>query len=614
MTSELSNLLQTLIQALGWSLVHFVWQGFVIAIVLAMMLLVTRKAKAQWRYAIACAALLSCAALPAWKFLQALERGTSIEVVLQTTAQVSTPTSEAHPLIQVGNIIQTNLHWIVLCWALVVCLLSIRLFLGLWWLQGYGSGQRGQVNRYWQAQLDELAQQFTLPGRVLLRVVKDIDSPLTIGWLRPMVLVPASLVTGMEPSYLQALLAHELAHIRRHDYLINLIQNLIEMILFFHPAVWWISKKIRNERENIADDLAASMLGEPRRLALALQELELLQFTTPQLAQAAHGGNLMSRIKRLIRPEVQSINWKTAVSVFGVATICVGMVAHASVPEPVTSTNAALMFSSVETNVENEVANVDAPSHQSPDQIHSKSNAHDAPKKIEDKNNLPANSKAILTGGRIDFEAPGCRPEYPSAALKNELTGATTLQIESEGNGKISKVHVLKSSGHAVLDDSLVSQLSSGKCLLVKPKTNVALQKSKFRVQYIWKLDAPLLPQKKVEPTVPTPAQANIDNAMAKQVVVDRKAEFDFTQSGCAPNYPRAAIRHNAQGLTAIKVAIDESGLANKVELVKSSGFDLLDSAVIEKIKQGSCRGKPAIVDGKAHASILDVTYLWKLE
>lgn len=322
----------------------------------------------------------------------------------------------------------------------------------------------------------------------------------------------------------------------------------------------------------------------------------------------------MSRIKRLMRPEVQQVNWKTAVTVFGVAAVCVGMVAHASVPERVTSTNAPLIPSSVGTHVESELSNADVPSNQSADQNHSKSISHNALKKIEDKNNLSSNSKAILTGGRIDFEAPGCKPEYPSVALRNELTGATTLQIENDGNGKISKALVLKSSGHAVLDDSLINQLTSGKCLVVKSKTNAALQRSKFQVQYIWKLDAPLFLQKKVEPNVSTPAQANMDNAMTKQVAINRKAEFDFTQSGCAPDYPRAALRHNAQGMTVVKVAIDESGLANKVELARSSGFDLLDSAVIEKIKQGSCRGTPAIVDGKVHASILDVTYLWKLD
>jgi type II secretory pathway pseudopilin PulG len=133
------------------------------------------------------------------------------------------------------------------------------------------------------------------------------------------VLVPASLVSGMPPQLLEALLAHELAHVRRCDYVVNLIQSAIEILLFYHPAVWWLSNRIREEREQIADDVAASTLGEPRRLALALSELDLFQFT-PQLAPAAHGGNLMSRIKRLVRPEAEPLNWKLALPILGLAT------------------------------------------------------------------------------------------------------------------------------------------------------------------------------------------------------------------------------------------------------------------------------------------------------
>jgi D-alanyl-D-alanine endopeptidase (penicillin-binding protein 7) len=128
---------------------------------------------------------------------------------------------------------------------------------------------------------------------------------------------------------LEALLAHELAHIKRHDYLVNLLQNVIEALLFFHPAVWWISRGVRLERELIADDIAARQLGEPRRLALALSELERLQFSTHQLAQAANGGDLMSRIKRLLRPAPQALNWKAAVPLLGLAGACLGIYGQA---------------------------------------------------------------------------------------------------------------------------------------------------------------------------------------------------------------------------------------------------------------------------------------------
>ena len=91
---------------------------------------------------------------------------------------------------------------------------------------------------------------------------------MTAGWFKPVLLVPANLVTGMPPDLLEALLAHELAHVRRHDYLVNLLQFAAEILLFFHPTVWWLSRRIRIERERIADDMAAALIGQPRRLAL----------------------------------------------------------------------------------------------------------------------------------------------------------------------------------------------------------------------------------------------------------------------------------------------------------------------------------------------------------
>jgi len=122
--------------------------------------------------------------------------------------------------------------------------------------------------------------------------------------------------------------------VRRHDYLVNLIQSAIEILLFYHPAVWWLSHRIRIERELIADDLAASALGEPRRLALALSELDLFQLSTPQLAPGAHGGKLMSRIKRLVRPQSETLNWKLALPALGLA-LTAAIHAHAgNAPAP----------------------------------------------------------------------------------------------------------------------------------------------------------------------------------------------------------------------------------------------------------------------------------------
>ena len=129
-----------------------------------------------------------------------------------------------------------------------------------------------------------------------------VDVPTVIGWLKPVVLLPASALAGLSPQQLEAILAHELAHIRRHDYLVNLLQTLVETLLFYHPAVWWLSRRIRVERENCCDDLAVSLCGDPVTYATALADLEELRGAARPafLAMAATGGSLLQRVRRLL--------------------------------------------------------------------------------------------------------------------------------------------------------------------------------------------------------------------------------------------------------------------------------------------------------------------------
>lgn len=445
------------IQAIGWALVHFVWQGAVIGVVTAMLLWTLRREKPQSRYALACGALLLCVGIFFYEFFQRLQIKPVELISLSEYLTTSSPIITQDSVMQLHAWLQKNLHWFVLWWALVVALLNLRLSLGLLWLRGYQHGRRGDKNDFWQNKVDLVVQQFGLNNRVVLRVVQDIESPMTIGFFRPMILIPASLLTGMSPDLLEALIAHEVAHISRFDYAINLIQHLIEMVLFFHPAVWWISKKIRIERENIADDLAARTLDEPRRLALALQELDRFQFATPQLAQAAHGGNLMSRIKRLIRPEVGGDHLKTAVIVFIFSGIffCSLFYYFGSNSKAPTNIHGSEKLGSNVSNVENKVIA----------------------------------SKDGIIPARIDFSTEGCRPEYPRASLRNEESGTTSLSVITDIDGKISNVEVTKSSGFKGLDEAVVGQLLSGSCIN-KPGTKDGVPfPTTTRVQYFWSLD-----------------------------------------------------------------------------------------------------------------------------
>ncbi len=337
--------LAAFVPSLGWALLDFVWQGLLVGWCAALLLALLGKARPQLRYAVACGALLLCAALPiagtAHRMLA--EQGapaSTLPLALAdvVTAAPSSPAALALPADRLAgwqSDLQERLPLVILAWSVGAGLLALRMLLGLLWVRRLSRPGRYARDPAWQARLDRLSHAMGIARRVTLGVVDELRSPVTAGWWRPVVLVPSSLLTGMPPDLLEALLAHELAHVRRLDYLVNLIQSAIEILLFYHPTVWWLSNRIRVEREQIADDLAASTLGEPRRLALALSELDLFQLTTPQLAHAAHGGDLMSRIKRLVRPEAEPLNWKLALPILGLA-VCAAFYTHAGTAQAAT--------------------------------------------------------------------------------------------------------------------------------------------------------------------------------------------------------------------------------------------------------------------------------------
>ena len=417
----------TFIGHLGWTLVHFVWQGAVIGCAAAIALTLMRNAKPEHRYTVACAALLLCLVWPAYDLVM---RVSSADIALAGTQQLSG--LAAAPLAAGDEwrvYLQRNLGWIVGCWAACAAALAIRMALGLLWIRQAQRQREGAP--HWQAQLDRLAQQFGITRAVRLRVVEHLSSPITAGWLRPVVLVPAALISGMPPHLLEALLAHELAHVKRFDYLVNLGQNVVETLLFYHPAVWWISNRIRVEREQIADDFAARQLGEPRRLALALSELERLQFSTHHLAQAANGGDLMSRIKRLVRPDTQALNWKAAIPVLGLVAASMAMYGCAT-PAAQSGTGGG------------------------------------------------AHTKAVA-----QFDSCA-RPVYPKDALEKKQTGTVSLAFLVGSDGKVKDSKVSQSSGYPSLDDAAHSALT--KCSFTPPTRDGKAVEEWTAVQYVWAL------------------------------------------------------------------------------------------------------------------------------
>lgn len=333
------------VSALGWALVDFLWQGLAIGSAAALALALLRNARPQARYAVACAALAMCAALPLFGLVRELWIDDSAASLPLSLAATAAPIAGADvfvaPLGSWRSTLQLRLPWIVALWSLGAALLALRMAMGIAWVGRMRRAHADAVDPRWQAKLDRLAVLLGVRRAVPLRIADDLDSPVAAGWWRPLVLVPAALIARMPADLLEALLAHELAHIKRYDYLINLAQSAVEALLFYHPVVWWLSKRIRAERERIADELAAQALGDPKRLALALQQLDLLRvdrirandgFAQSHLAPAAHGGNLMSRIQHLVRPDRHALSWKIALPILGLSAICLTVFAQAQAP------------------------------------------------------------------------------------------------------------------------------------------------------------------------------------------------------------------------------------------------------------------------------------------
>ncbi len=298
-----------LIEQLGLSLLHFLWQGALIGLLYASTLPLTRNTTARSRYAIAVLTLAALAAAPALTLALLQSAGAGATT---TSASAAAGAEAAIRSLQVtgsstaGGI--SIMHWVVATWLAGVLLLSARLLLGWHFLRRLRRTADFTAAAALRPRLRTLLQHLDIRRPVALAVSAHIQSPVVIGWLKPLVLLPPAIVTGLPSRQLEMVLAHELAHVRRLDHLVNLCQTVIETVLFYHPVVRWVSRRIRIERENACDDLAVTVTDDRLAYVEMLASLEQLRYRGPKLALAVHDGQMLSRIRRLVergRPDRQ---------------------------------------------------------------------------------------------------------------------------------------------------------------------------------------------------------------------------------------------------------------------------------------------------------------------
>ncbi|HEY2435175.1 MAG TPA: M56 family metallopeptidase [Vicinamibacterales bacterium] len=321
-------------QAIGWALVQFLWQGAAIGVVAALALAALRRSAADVRYVVSSIALALMLTLPvvtgvqryqalrgqaasqgATAFRNGVAAGDGFRMTLDRIG-ISGIAGSPAPFGR-QPIAPRPIDWTVVIdvapvvWSVGVLLLTLRLLTGWVCAQRLRTHGVTPADEPWRAMTARLARRLHIARAVTLLESSLVDVPTVIGFLKPVVLLPASTIAGLTPQQVEAILAHELAHVRRHDYLVNLVQTLVETILFYHPAVWWLSGRLRVEREHCCDDLAVSLCGDPVTYAAALADLEALRSSdplrVPRIAMAATGGSLLLRIRRLLgAPSPQS--------------------------------------------------------------------------------------------------------------------------------------------------------------------------------------------------------------------------------------------------------------------------------------------------------------------
>ena len=289
---------------LGWTLVHFLWQGALVGVVYACLRFVLQDSEPQSRYWLSLTALVVLAALPVFTFMRLLAEPVAAPAITGVTHAIQSLQTmpQASLLEALRELLHSIVPWTVPAWCAGVALMALRSFAA--WRRIHRLTREGaeHASDDWQDRLAELAMSIGVRVRVRLMVTAQVAVPCVVGWLKPIILIPPAALAGLSMQQLEMVLAHELSHIRRHDYLVNLLQLVVETALFYHPVVRWISQDARRERELCCDDSAVHACGDALHYAHALTDLADIQASDMRVAIGLNGGDLTLRVERLIAP------------------------------------------------------------------------------------------------------------------------------------------------------------------------------------------------------------------------------------------------------------------------------------------------------------------------
>jgi len=316
-----------MMQAIFWTLAHSLWQGLLLAIAGGVAIIITKRSGAALRYNILSALFSLFIAVACFTFIKQLHIAsvangmpvadlskvhgdTVIDAFATANNNNAAAVVEKNYIEQFIGYFNEHASLVVGIWFIIMTAQCIRLLANIGYAQRIRYYKTYTPSLYWQQKLSELAERIQIKRHIALLESEIVKIPLTVGFLKPVILFPFSVLSQLPPDQVEAVLLHELAHIKRKDYLVNLLQSFAELFFFFNPGVLWISSLIRDERENCCDDIAIRETRDKKEFIHALVSFQEYNLNGSKYSLAFPGrkNHLLNRVKRIITNNNKTLN------------------------------------------------------------------------------------------------------------------------------------------------------------------------------------------------------------------------------------------------------------------------------------------------------------------
>ncbi len=300
--------------ALGWTLLHSIWQSLVFLLLVLTALRFFPTTLSRLRYSLACAGFILTFLSSLFTFYYLLNQSNAnirhthkVEDGIRATVNDAAFEPAINQVISaISRTIDSNMPLIITAWLLGFLFFALRLFSGLIYTYQLRKSVLPLQN-IWIQYVGQVASMLGIQRIIQLAESEEINTPIVIGYLKPIILIPVGMLTGLSAEQLETIIIHELAHIKRHDFIINLIQSILETVFFFNPFIWYLSHLIRREREYCCDDMVIHLHGGTRAYARALAQLEEVRLSKNMfaLSLAENKNQLLNRIRRIMEKSVK---------------------------------------------------------------------------------------------------------------------------------------------------------------------------------------------------------------------------------------------------------------------------------------------------------------------